>query len=121
MGASRPIPRLSVDEYLATERVAEVRHEYVMARPSLVVEVLSPSTATTDRREKRLGHQTLESLEEYVLIHQDRVAVDVYRRQDGRWSVIEHSPGERIALRCVSADVAVEELYRGTGTGQTIG
>ena len=40
--------------------------------PTLLIEVLSPSTETVDRREKRLNYQTLNSLREYVLVAQDR-------------------------------------------------
>ncbi len=43
--------------------------------PCLIIEVLSPSTETIDRREKLLNYQTLESLQEYVLVSQDKIQV----------------------------------------------
>jgi hypothetical protein len=42
--------------------------------PMFVIEVLSPSTEATDRREKLLVYRTLPSLSEYVLISQDEPA-----------------------------------------------
>ena len=48
--------------------------------PSLIVEVLSPSTEAIDRREKMLAYRHIENLREYVLIDQDRRWVEVYRR-----------------------------------------
>jgi Uma2 family endonuclease len=47
--------------------------------PVLIIEVLSPSTATTDRREKLLNYRKLPTLREYVLIEQDEQRVEVYR------------------------------------------
>src|SRR5215210_9413337 len=44
---------------------------YVRAEPRLVVEVLSPSTERTDRREKLAAYQSCPSLQEYALVSQD--------------------------------------------------
>ncbi|MDJ0687936.1 MAG: Uma2 family endonuclease [Xenococcaceae cyanobacterium MO_188.B32] len=49
------------------------RKRYFLTSPCLVIEILSPSTQTTDRREKRINYQTLESLQEYVLVSQDEM------------------------------------------------
>lgn len=51
-------------------------------RPILVVEVLSPGTESTDRREKMLAYRTLSSLREYVLIATDKRQVEIYRRDE---------------------------------------
>ena len=47
--------------------------------PVLIVEVLSPSTATIDRREKLVNYRQLASLREYVLIAQDQRLIEIYR------------------------------------------
>src|SRR5206468_12167348 len=54
--------------------------EYFNTRPCLIVEVTSPSTALIDKREKLLAYQILDSLCDYVLIAQDEMKVQVYRR-----------------------------------------
>ena len=46
--------------------------KYFKTNPNLIVEVLSDSTQTTDRREKRINYQTIDSLQEYVLVSQNR-------------------------------------------------
>ncbi len=52
--------------------------------PRLIIEVLSKSTASFDRAEKFLSYQTLESLDEYVLVSQDKALVEQYiKREDG--------------------------------------
>ena len=61
---------------------------YVKTHPNLIVEVLSDSTETTDRREKLVNYQNLESLQEYVLVSQNEIKVEVYRKDpQGNWSV----------------------------------
>jgi Uma2 family endonuclease len=49
--------------------------------PVLLAEVLSPSTASTDRREKLIAYKQIESLREYLIIHQSIRRVDLYRKQ----------------------------------------
>src|SRR5438093_771069 len=59
---------------------------YTRKQPRLIIEVTSRSTARTDRSEKLFAYQQVESLLEYVIVAQDRIEVDVYRRQsDGGW------------------------------------
>ena len=48
-----------------------------ITNPSVVVEVLSRSTATRDRRERFVLFQQLDSLEEYVLVSQDERRIEV--------------------------------------------
>jgi Uma2 family endonuclease len=54
-----------------------------LLNPALIVEILSESTEAYDRGKKFGHYRSLESLQEYVLIAQDRVQVDAYRRQAG--------------------------------------
>ena len=70
---------VSAEDYLAGEEAAEGRHEYA---PSLIAEVLSPSTEAVDRREKWLAYSELDSLRYYLLISADRQQVDYYQRDD---------------------------------------
>jgi RNA polymerase sigma factor (sigma-70 family) len=46
--------------------------------------LLSPSTASIDRREKRASYATVKSLREYLIVDQDRIRVELYRREGGR-------------------------------------
>ncbi|MFM8332870.1 MAG: Uma2 family endonuclease, partial [Candidatus Methylumidiphilus sp.] len=58
----------------------KTEHEYYTESPLLIVEVLSKSTRKTDETLKRLAYQSLPSLQEYVLIEQDFVDVEICRR-----------------------------------------
>ncbi len=83
----------------------------VKRSPTLVVEVLSDSTASYDLGDKFAAYQQLDSLREYVLVDQDRVRVLIYRWRDGQWGVDNIGPGGRLRLDSVDLDCPVEALY----------
>lgn len=56
-----------------------------LLNPILVVEVLSPSTAAFDRGEKFEHYKQIASLQEYILVSQDRVHVERYQCQETQW------------------------------------
>lgn len=84
---------------------------YYREQPKLVIEVMSDSTAKFDRDEKRHRYQTLESLQEYVLISQTCMDVRIYRRASDGWEMSIYTDGSSIALKSVELDVAIERLY----------
>ena len=92
---------------------AEEEDEYVETHPTLIVEVLSESTEQTDRREKRLAYQSIDSLREYVLVAQDRREVSVYRRDGDGWLLDVLGSGERIVLGSIGLELDIDDLYRG--------
>jgi len=82
--------------------------------PVLVIEVLSPSTEATDRREKLLAYRTVSSVSEYVLISQDEARVEIHRRRgDIGWEKIEYSGPEIVELASVDLRIAMREIYEG--------
>lgn len=89
--------------------------------PNLIVEVLSPGTEAKDRGEKFTYYQTMPSLQEYVLISSEKVAVECYRRGEGRmWLYYPYVSGDVISLNSVEFECAIDLLYEGTdllGTG----
>jgi Uma2 family endonuclease len=82
--------------------------------PVLVIEVLSPTTEATDRREKLLAYRTLPSLAEYVLISQDEARVEIHRRRGNiGWERIQYSGPETVELTSVSLQIAMGAIYDG--------
>src|ERR1051326_7136539 len=53
--------------------------------PKLLIEVSSDSTERLDRREKRWAYQAIETLEEYMIVAQDRVEVTIFQRSN-KWN-----------------------------------
>lgn len=52
-------------------------------QPALVIEVLSPSTALTDRRVKPLDYAAVPSIQVYVLLDQSEPRATILRRDTG--------------------------------------
>jgi Uma2 family endonuclease len=73
-----------------------------LANPTLIVEVLSPSTESYDRGTKSQHYRELDSLQEYLLIAQDSYRVEHYiRQQDGPW-LLKDAVGIDAALELAS-------------------
>jgi hypothetical protein len=67
-----------------------------VTNPSVVVEVLSPSTEDYDRGEKREHYQRIASLREYVLVAQDHREIEIHARNaDGGWQRLVRGPGQK--------------------------
>lgn len=79
--------------------------------PKLIVEVLSDSTEAYDRGDKFAEYQTLESLEEYVLINPRRSRVECFRRgKEGVW-ILHTFVTETFSLASVGFEGSIEDLY----------
>jgi Uma2 family endonuclease len=84
-----------------------------LLNPTLVVEVLSPSTEFYDRVRKFENYRSVESVSEYLLVSSERVSAELYTRQpDGRWLLTTASRMEdSIDLQSVGAHLAFADLY----------
>ena len=90
------------------------RNELFLSRPCFIVEVLSPSTALIDRREKRASYTTLESLREYVMVDQDRMLVEMYRHESGGWrGYLLNQPGDAVESSCLGLQLSLQQIYEG--------
>ena len=89
--------------------------EYYTKKPTLIIEVLSPSTSLTDRREKMFAYKEIESLQEYVMIEQNKMFAEIYRRRDfdNLWSWIEFEADEEIEFASVNFKMPMTEIYEG--------
>jgi Uma2 family endonuclease len=79
--------------------------------PLLLIEVLSPSTERLDRGEKKLNYLQIPSLQEYVLVAQDKPKVEIMRRRTS-WTVEELYPGETLTLESVALSLPLADIYR---------
>lgn len=89
----------------ATDRESHYRH-----RPCLIIEVLSETTERIDRREKMLAYQTLPSLQEYVLVSQDYMQIEIYRRC-ADWLPEVHTESA-FTIECLDLTATVAEVYQ---------
>lgn len=92
-----------------------------LRNPSLIVEVLSPSTEAYDRGDKFAHYRTIASLREYVLASSAAPMVEIFAREDDGWKLRSYGRGASFTLASVQVTLAVDELYakvfRGADTG----
>ncbi|MEI7839677.1 MAG: Uma2 family endonuclease [Methylococcaceae bacterium] len=84
---------------------------YYTESPRIIVEVLSSSTRKFDHTLKRQFYQTLPSLEEYILIEQDFVQVEVYRKADA-WQSNFYYLGDSVTFQSLDFSLSVAEIYQ---------
>jgi Uma2 family endonuclease len=89
---------------------------YYRERPRFILEVLSEETRRTDEREKTLAYFHTPSLEAYVIVEQERLAVTVFRRDRGQWWKTETltEPGSLVRLDSLGFEMSLERIYRRT-------
>jgi len=79
---------------------------------TLIVEVLSDSTATRDRGEKFTNYQLLPSFAEYLLVDGRTQAAEHFRRApDGSWTYRRHARGDVIALDTIGLTAPLADFY----------
>ncbi|MEJ7849384.1 MAG: Uma2 family endonuclease [Pyrinomonadaceae bacterium] len=84
----------------------------VLTNPTVIFEVLSPSTANYDRGEKFLRYTNyIESLEDYILVSQDKPLLEHYSKKDN-WRKTEIvGLDATLMLDSVECEIALTELY----------
>ncbi|MDE0018575.1 MAG: Uma2 family endonuclease [Candidatus Poribacteria bacterium] len=84
-----------------------------LLNPTVIVEVLSPSTETYDRGEKFEHYQQIDSLKDYILISQDKIHVEHYCRQGSRWLQTEFQElSDVLSLRSIDCELRLQDVYR---------
>ncbi len=81
--------------------------------PSLLVEVLSNSTAKNDRIAKHAAYTTLPSLQTYLIVEQTKRKVYAYQRSGKGWQASELVGQDLIDLPYLGTTLALEQIYRG--------
>lgn len=87
---------------------------YFRNNPILVIEITSPSTEHIDRREKLFAYQRIASVQEYAVVDQHRMNVELHRRQaDGRWiTYFFDASDDEIEFQSVGLTLPITEIYR---------
>jgi Uma2 family endonuclease len=83
-----------------------------LVNPTMIVEVLSPTTESYDRGAKFAHYRRLETLQEYVLVAQDEVRVERYTRKGEDWLLTEFTrPDDSLRLASIDCYVPLSEIY----------
>ncbi|MBI1278315.1 MAG: Uma2 family endonuclease [Anaerolineaceae bacterium] len=85
-----------------------------LLNPTIIIEVLSPSTEDYDRGTKFKHYMSITSLKEYVLIAQDEIRLDHYTRQSiGDWHIsVSNSVETTVSLPSIDCTLLLSDIYR---------
>src|SRR5262249_49131938 len=91
----------------------EIGGQQMLVNPVLIVEVLSPTTAAYDLKEKFSAYQSIDTFKEYLLISQDAPLVIQHIKQEPRiWLRIEiEGPESDVALASIHVTLNLGRLY----------
>ena len=93
---------------------ADLATEMIFRAPTLVIEVLSPSTQGYDRSQKFALYRRLESLREYILVDPETQRIEGFRRgTDGLWVLHDMSQDEALECASISCRVALTDVFQG--------
>lgn len=84
-----------------------------LLNPMVLMEILSPSTASYDRGEKFENYRQIPSLTDFILVAQDRIHVEQFTRQaDDRWQMREYkSSSGNIRIESIDCVIPIGRLY----------
>jgi Uma2 family endonuclease len=86
--------------------------QYSKYHSCLIVEVLSDTTEAKDRGIKFQDYRRSPSLQEYVLVSQDTMNVDIFRRNEkGRWELYSFVEGEEVEFKSVNFKCDIAAIY----------
>ena len=92
----------------------DLRTEQIFRAPTVIAEVLSPSTQTYDRALKFTLYRALPSLREYALIDPDTREVQLFRRgADGLFTLHDLTGAAQVQFTSIECTVTVEDLFEG--------
>jgi Uma2 family endonuclease len=96
------------------------RYRDTLTNPTVLIEVLSPSTEAYDRGMKFEHYRTLDSLREYLLVSQNRPQVDHFMREDdGPWLLsAANDLAATIVLPSIQCQLAMARIYKKVRFGE---
>jgi Uma2 family endonuclease len=88
-------------------------HNDILLNPTIIAEVLSPSTERYDRGIKFAQYRTIETLQEYALVWQSEPRVEVFQRQpDGRWLMSDFAGLDAVCkFESLDCSIALSDIY----------
>ncbi|PSB04789.1 Uma2 family endonuclease [Merismopedia glauca] len=93
------------------ERDLETTEDFIFY-PTLVIEILSDSTASFDRGDKFVDYQTSPCLKEYVLVNQSELKVSCFRLTEAGWVEQTFGATEEVYFASVDFQCAIASIYQ---------
>src|SRR5438309_1034929 len=134
---------MTVEQYLALDEATDAKYEYdngyvfmlrppssayddeaidmacgeqtgtMLINPTVVIEVLSPSTEKRDRGAKFKIYKALPAVQEYVLIGSEYQTIEIHRREGSFWRQYHYRTGDLVELTSIGVRFPFDEVYDG--------
>jgi Uma2 family endonuclease len=92
------------------DRAADI----ALTAPTIIIEVLSPSTQSYDRSQKFALYRRIASLQEYILFDPDTRRVEAFRREPGeRWVFFDMSQDEALLIPAIDCRIPLALVFQG--------
>ena len=92
----------------------DLRTDMIFRAPSLVIEVLSPSTQAYDRSQKFALYRRIASLKEYLLVDPDSRRVEAFRRNEqDQWVLHDMSDGDTLEVASLAVSLPMAQVFEG--------
>ena len=101
-------------DVFVTRDKADLATDRIFTAPTLVIEVVSPSTQAYDRSQKFALYRRIPALQEYILVDPDTRRVEGFRRgADGLWVLHDMSDGDMLEAASLGLRVPLAEVFAG--------
>ena len=85
--------------------------DFYEEKPTLIIEVLSPSTETRDKLEKLAAYTRIPTLQEYFTVAQDHIEVHRYTIENGEVTMTHYQDGDSVGFSSIDLLLPIEEIY----------
>ena len=96
--------------------ISSEEDEDTATQPTVIIEILSPSTKNYDRGVKFMLYRAIPALKEYILVDSESIHVEHFAiNKDGLWQLKEHNKvAEKIMIESLNIQLLVQDVYEGT-------
>jgi Uma2 family endonuclease len=96
----------------------DLHAERTLRHPTVIIEVLSDSTAAYDRGQKFALYRQIDALQEYALIDPERRSVEVFRRTETEdWLLATRDSQRGLVLRSLDFEAPLAAVFEDIGAG----
>lgn len=97
------------------EIITKDNDDWNVLNPSVIIEVLSPSTKNYDRGDKFKLYRSILTLKEYILVDSESISIEAFRINDsGHWELEEYKKIEdTLLVKAVQLSIPLLEIYEG--------
>ena len=87
--------------------------EDILLNPIVIIEILSPSTEAYDRGEKFSHYRQIESLQEYIIVSQNKVNVERFLRKPDEWGYTSFQAlNQQVPIASIACELSLENIYK---------